>query len=212
MTPKAANSCFQRFLLLTLKGFIVTNYLVSSSAFAQSTSNQSTVQNSAAPSASSVTTGGTNVNTQVNNAYANDIGFGGGINCRTPKLFVTGNTSKVDAYQNDALQSVHNNNNNYNLTAGIIVPFGSKINKFCSEIASEITSDRKIASQLSMIRACDDLLKKGIRVDPEKFPLLAPCADYETMMKNVAQAPLADNKSGKKISLPPMTPLTDRAL
>ena len=212
MTPKAANSCFQRFLLLTLKGFIVTNYLVSSSAFAQSTSNQSTVQNSAAPSASSVTTGGTNVNTQVNNAYANDIGFGGGINCRTPKLFVTGNTSKVDAYQNDALQSVHNNNNNYNLTAGIIVPFGSKINKFCSEIASEITSDRKIASQLSMIRACDDLLKKGIRVDPEKFPLLAPCADYEKMMQNVAQAALADNKCETKMPLPSMIPLTDRAL
>ena len=212
MTPTVASLFIKRFLLLTLKGFIVTNYLVSSSAFAQSTTNQSTVENSAAPSASSVTTGGTNVNTQVNNAYANDIGFGGGINCRTPNLFITGNASKVDAYQNDALQSIHNNNNNYNFTAGLIVPFGSKINEFCKEIASEITSDRKIASELSMIRACDDLLKKGIRVDPEKFPLLAPCADYENMMKNVAQAPLADNKSEKKMPLPSMIPLTDRAL
>ena len=212
MTPKSTRPIFKRFILLSLHGFIASNYLVVPSAFAQSTTNQSTVQNSAAPSASSVTTGGTNVNTQVNNAYANDIGFGGGINCRTPNLFITGNTSKVDAYQNDVLQSIHNQNNNYNFTAGIIVPFGSKINDYCKEIASEISTDRKIASQLSMIRACDDLLKKGIRVDPNKFPLLAPCAEYETMMKDVAQAPPPDNKSKQEISLPPMTPLTDRAL
>ena len=212
MTPKATRTIFKRFILISLHGFIASNYLVVPSAFAQSTTNQSTVENSAAPSASSVTTGGTNVNTQVNNAYANDIGFGGGINCRTPNLFITGNTSKVDAYQNDALQSVHNQNNNYNFTAGIIVPFGSKINDYCKEIASEISTDRKIASQLSMIRACDDLLKKGIRVDPNKFPLLAPCAEYETMMKNVAQAPPPDNNSKQEIPLPPMTPLTDRAL
>ena len=36
--------------------------------FSQSTSNQSAVTNSAAPSASSVTTGGTNINYQTNNA------------------------------------------------------------------------------------------------------------------------------------------------
>ena len=212
MTLKATKPILKRFILLSLHGFIASNYFVGTFAFAQSTTNQSTVQNEAAPSASSVTTGGTNVNTQVNNAYANDIGFGGGINCRTPNLFITGNTSKVDAYQNDALQSVHNQNNNYNFTAGIIVPFGSKINDYCKEIASEISTDRKIASQLSMIRACDDLLKKGIRVDPNKFPLLAPCAEYETMMKDVAQAPLPNNNTKKAGPLPPMTPLTDRAL
>ena len=193
MTLKTTKPIFKRFILLSLHGFIASNYFVSTFAFAQSTTNQSTVENSAAPSASSVTTGGTNVNTQVNNAYANDIGFGGGINCRTPNLFITGNTSKVDAYQNDALQSVHNQNNNYNFTAGIIVPFGSKINDYCREIASEISTDRKIASQLSMIRACDDLLKKGIRVDPNKFPLLAPCAEYETMMKDVTKIVAPEN-------------------
>ena len=212
MTLKATKPILKRFILLSLHGFIASNYFVGTFAFAEVVTNQSTVQNEAAPSASSVTTGGTNVNTQVNNAYANDIGFGGGINCRTPNLFITGNTSKVDAYQNDALQSVHNQNNNYNFTAGIIVPFGSKINDYCKEIASEISTDRKIASQLSMIRACDDLLKKGIRVDPNKFPLLAPCAEYETMMKDVAQAPLPNDNTKKAVPLPPMTPLTERAL
>ena len=60
-------------LALLLSCFV---FLDAQSCFAQSTTNQSTVSNSAAPSASSVTTGGTNVNTQVNNAYANDLSFG----------------------------------------------------------------------------------------------------------------------------------------
>ena len=181
--------------------------------YAQSTTNQSTVSNSAAPSASSTTTGGTNVNTQVNNAYANDLNFGNGISCRTPKLFVTGNTSKVDAYQIDPLQSVHNNNNTYGVTAGVIVPFGSKLNDYCREIVGEITKDRKIASELSMIKACDDLLKKNIRVDPNQFPLLAPCEDYRLMMKNIAQvAPAVEPSSKTNQPLPALKPVTDRAL
>ena len=65
-----------------------------------------------------------------------------------------------------------------------------------------------------MIRACDDLLKKGIRVDPKQFPQLAPCAIYRDMMKDVAQADTKSDKSAKKrqLSLPAMTPVTERAL
>ena len=181
--------------------------------FSQSTTNQSTVSNSAAPSASSVTTGGTNVNTQVNNAYANDLGFGGGITCRTPKLFMTGNVGKVDAYQIDPLQDVHNQNNNYQFTAGVVVPIMSKLNQYCKEIAGEITKDRKIASELSMIKACDDLLKKNIRVDPAQFPLLAPCENYRVMMEDVAVVPPKE-QSPKSIDKPlrVLKPVTDRAL
>ena len=181
--------------------------------FSQSTTNQSTVSNSAAPSASSVTTGGTNVNTQVNNAYANDLGFGGGITCRTPKLFMTGNVGKVDAYQIDPLQDVHNQNNNYQFTAGVVVPIMSKLNQYCKEIAGEITKDRKIASELSMIKACDDLLKKNIRVDPSQFPLLAPCENYRSMMENVAVvSPKEQPPKSIDKPLPALKPVTDRAL
>ena len=160
-----------------------------------------------------MTTGGTNVNTQVNNAYANDLGFGGGITCRTPKLFMTGNVGKVDAYQIDPLQDVHNQNNNYQFTAGVVIPIMSKLNQYCKEIAGEITKDRKIASELSMIKACDDLLKKNIRVDPAQFPLLAPCEKYRAMMQTVAVAPPKEQppKSIDK-PLPALKPVTDRAL
>ena len=48
-----------------------------------------------------------------------------------------------------------------------------------------INSIRKIASELSMIKACDDLLKKNIRVDPVQFPLLAPCENFYHVLYNV---------------------------
>ena len=204
---------FRVYVLLIVQSIVVSEAIWCDKSFSQSTSNQSTVENSAAPSASSVTTGGTNVNTQVNNAYANDINFGGGITCRTPNLFVTGNTSRVGAYQRDPLQKVINNNNSYGFTAGVIIPFGSKINDHCKDIASEIAKDRKIASELSMIRACDDLLKKDIYVDPAKFPLLAPCAEYRETKKSLAQiAPKSNPNSSNQIQLPFLKPLTDRAL
>ena len=89
----------------------------------------------------------------------------------------------------------------------------SKLNKYCKEIAGEITKDRKIASELSMIKACDDLLKKNIRVDPAQFPLLAPCENYRAMMENVALVSPKEQPS-KSIDkpLPVLKPVTDRAL
>ena len=43
------------------------------------TENSSTLTNSAAPSASAVTSGGTSINYQTNNAYNNEQGLGGGV-------------------------------------------------------------------------------------------------------------------------------------
>jgi len=58
-------------------GFLTLNCLGANLVKAQS--NVSSVTNSAAPSASSVTTGGTNINYQSNNTYNNEMGFGPGI-------------------------------------------------------------------------------------------------------------------------------------
>ena len=108
-----------------------------------------------------------------------------------------------------------NQNNNYQFNAGILFPFGSKINDYCKEIAKKIADDRQVASDLSMIKACDDLLKKNIRVDPEKFPPLAVCEDYRIMMQDIANKPTQSpsiNPKKSTIKLPTIKPLTDRAL
>ena len=71
-----------------------------SAALAQQTNNASNLTNQAAPSASAVTTGGTNINYQTNNTYQNEVGFGPGVFCRTPTLYVGGNMGRneLDAY------------------------------------------------------------------------------------------------------------------
>lgn len=187
-----------------------------SSSFAQQTNNSSTLTNSAAPSASSVTTGGTNINYQTNNAYQNEVGFGPGIFCRTPTLFVGGNygQNELDAF--DAVTESGNNANNFSVNAGLVVPFGSAANESCKRLAAITVQDREISTQLSMIRACAQLQKEGIRVDPEQYPLLERCtvSVIGPVNSTLPQRTLPTRTNSIPQStepLPPKTPQTTRS-
>ena len=177
------------FKLIVLASILPFNFFRGS--FAQQTNNQSSLTNQAAPSASSVTTGGTNINYQTNNTYQNEVGFGPGIFCRTPTIFVGGNLGGNDLNVADALGASKNNAQNYQVNAGIVMPFGSRAIETCKTLSDTITRDRQISTQLSMIKACADLQKKGIKVDPEVFPLLKDCTFSvlgRTPTKNQANA------------------------
>jgi hypothetical protein len=163
------------FLFKAIYSIVTASILSSSQSIAQQTNNSSSLTNSAAPSASSVTTGGTNINYQTNNAYQNEVGFGPGVFCRTPTLFVGGNygQNELDAF--DAVTKSGNNANNYSVNAGLVVPFGSSALESCKRLAAITVHDREISTQLSMIRACAQLQREGIRVDPDQYPLLEKC-------------------------------------
>jgi len=167
---------------LIVSGLLSLNWLGANLAKAQNTSS---VTNSAAPSASSVTTGGTNINYQTNNTYNNEMGFGPGIFCRTPTLYVGGQWGEnfLDAYD-IASRFSGNSAQNYSFNGGIVVPLGSRVIEYCRRMAQSIARDREISSQLSMIRACSALEKEGLVVDPEKFPLLKPCVKSPQAMQN----------------------------
>lgn len=157
--------------------FLITLIIVlTQESFAQT--NESSVTNSAAPSASSVTTGGTNINYQTNNAYNNEMGFGGGVFCRTPTLYFGGNAGKSDLDSFDGVTTSGNITDNFSFNAGILVPFGSSIQDDCKDLAATISLDRRISSELSMLKACDELYQKNIPVDPKVFPLLKRCSNY----------------------------------
>ena len=172
---------------------------------AQQTNNSSSLTNSAAPSASSVTTGGTNINYQTNNAYNNEFGFAPGIFCRTPSLYIGGNWGKgyLDAY--DPIQTSGNNNLNYALNAGIVVPFGSQIIDYCKQLAYATARDREISSQLSMLRTCAQLEKEGLTVDPIKFPLLRACAKEEATQSSRTGETQVKQPSKQEPNLKPKT-------
>jgi hypothetical protein len=138
----------------------------------------------ASPSANvtTATTGGTNINYQTNNAYNNENGFAPGIFCRTPTMYVGGNYGNANQVNTDTISTVSRaQSGNYSANIGVLVPFGSTVLKNCAELANQITIDRKISTELSMIRACASLEKDGIAVDPEVYPLLEKCAQTKVL-------------------------------
>ena len=167
--------------------FLITLvFVLTQESFSQT--NESSVTNSAAPSASSVTTGGTNINYQTNNAYNNEMGFGGGVFCRTPTLYFGGNAGKSDLDSFDGVTSSGNITDNFSFNAGILVPFGSSIQDNCKDLAATISLDRRISSELSMLKACNELYQKNIPVDPQVFPLLKKCSNYKPKETKVVES------------------------
>lgn len=136
------------------------------------------VTNNSNPSAavSTNTTGGTNINYQTNNQWSNEMGFAPGVFCRTPTFYIGAGTGQnvgntLDTFEVGSYQYTHN----YNANMGILLPFGSTIQRDCKRLAEQIAKDREISSDLSMIRACASLDSEGIIVDPTKFPTLSRC-------------------------------------
>lgn len=141
-------------------------------------SQSAVVTNNANPSAavSTNTTGGTNINYQTNNQWSNEMGFAPGVFCRTPTFYMGGGTGQnvgntMDTLDNGSYQYTHN----YNANIGVLVPFGSSVQRDCKRLAEQIAKDREISSDLSMIRACASLDNEGIIVDASKFPTLSRC-------------------------------------
>lgn len=181
-------------------------------SISQQTNNSSSLTNSAAPSASSITTGGTNINYQTNNTYQNEFGFAPGIFCRTPTLYVGGNYGEGSLKAFDPVQASGNNTLSYSVNAGIAIPFGSEILDHCKQLAAAIARDREISSQLSMLRTCAQLEKEGLLVDPIKFPMLKPCSKDNAARANsdaVSRPPLQPAPNG---GAPVLKPKTTRVL
>tara|TARA_Y100000739_G_C20609496_1_gene467681 strand:+ start:1646 stop:2272 length:627 start_codon:yes stop_codon:yes gene_type:complete len=157
-----------------------------------SQTNSSTVTNNTSPSASSTTSGGTSINYQTNSSFSNDLGFGPGIICRTPSFNINSSVANSDSTNFSALGDSGTRGDQISASMGIVIPFGSGTMDSCKDLAKQISVDKQISSQLSMIRACASLQKEGIKVDPEKFPLLSKC------IIEVGQGELLTSKIDKK--------------
>ena len=165
---------FRTLLLLAINLFASNQY-----AIAEVTNNNTSVNNTAAPAASSVTTGGTNINYQTNTAFNNDFGYGPGIICRTPSLYMLTNAGKAYANNFDEFTFNGSRNKSFNGTVGMTIPFGSSAIEDCKTMARQIAKDRVISTQLSLIKTCVALAKDGIVVDSVKFPALKKCVIEE---------------------------------
>lgn len=144
----------------------------------QNDSNSSVVNN-AAPNAavSTNTSGGTNINQQLNNVYDTSYGFGPGVICRTPQLLINGNFLETNGNLNTfpTNNGTNTSGNNISATIGFAIPVFSSVIDSCKKFAAQIALDREISSELSFIRACAQLEKEKLVIDPLKYPNLARC-------------------------------------
>ena len=142
---------------------------------ARSETNSSQVTNSVSPTASSTTTGGSSINYQTNQSFNNDVSLGPGVVCRTPSFNIGTSYVNTDTKNWASIGDSGTMGDNISANIGIVIPFGSQVHDSCKRIASQISLDKQISTQLSMIRACAALQKEGIVVDVSKFPLLKDC-------------------------------------
>ena len=203
--------------------YVFLTLLLSPKSFSQQTNNSSSLTNQAAPSASSVTTGGTNINYQTNNTYQNEFGFAPGVFCRTPTVFIGGNYGGNELEVTQVVGESTNKASNFQVNAGIVYPFGSRTIEACKQLTDSIVRDRQISTQLSMIKACADLEKNGINVDPEIFPLLEQCSvsvlipqrSKKPSVQNNRPRPRARSLPERSVkprqSLPPKIPQTTKS-
>lgn len=181
-------------------------------AFAQGTVNGDQYASPNA-SVSTNTTGGTNINYQTNNAYNNEYGFAPGIFCRTPTLFVGGGLGSVNSYTKDDPFNIQyeypysynwQQNTNVNAQIGFVYPFGSSVIEDCKTLVKQITIDRRISTELSIIRTCAALEKEGLIIDPNKFPLLAICIKQNPtqLNKSLVQSSVKIPNQPRQVKMP----------
>lgn len=146
-----------------------------SGAFAQSTTSSS-VQNSSTPTAvvNQQTGGGVNLNQQYNNQWDNHNGFAPGVYCRTPTFYLGsgyGQANSWGPYQQELGTGLTQ------ISAGVLVPFGSSVLADCAKMARALTERAVVANEVALARVCHQLAKDGVKIDPSKFPALSKCVE-----------------------------------
>jgi len=207
-----SHSCYRLFIFLCSNLFFLLFYSPKLVWGQQSSSN---VTNQAAPSASVVTSanGGTQINQQMNNVFDTTFGFGPGIICKTPQLLFNAATGSNNTYLDVLDSNSGNAQSALNLTGSIsfAIPLGSSVIQDCQKFAAQIANDRVLSSELSLIRACAQLEKEKLVIDPNKYPNLAKCIPAN---KNISSSSLPVSTSNAPLpqSMPNATqaPLLQR--
>ncbi len=113
--------------------------------------------------------GGSQTNVNQNNAYSSTYGFGPGISCPTASVAISMFGAGADS-------SLGTGSTSYGGSVSLIAPIGGQIGDSCRDLAQEITRQRQLDTAVNLVRACADLSRQGISVDPKVFPDLAVCS------------------------------------
>ena len=117
--------------------------------------------------------GGSNANYQINSVSNSQFGFAPGIQCPTPELAVGAFGGQTNGWGNT---DYYTSGNNVGGTVMFTMPIGGDTAEYCKKLAKEIAKQRRLDTEVNMIKQCAQLANAGIMIDTEKFPDFAVCS------------------------------------
>ena len=162
---------FKRLIVGALISFSCSPVLANGQSTVSSSSNAQNNQNNSG-TVNLAPMGGSNSNYQINSVSNSQYQFGPGISCPTPALGIGaygGTNSSFDS-------SYSNGSNNIGATVMFTTPLGGDVGRSCKELVQEITRQRQLDTDYTMIRKCAELAREGITVDTKRFPAFEVCS------------------------------------
>ena len=117
--------------------------------------------------------GGSNANYQINSVSNSQFGFAPGIQCPTPELAFGAFGGQTSGWGNTGYNS---SGNNVGGTVMFTTPIGGDTAKYCKQLAKEIAKQRRLDTEINMIKQCAALANASIQIDVEKFPDFSVCS------------------------------------
>jgi len=127
--------------------------------------------------------GGSNANYQINSVSNSQFGFAPGIQCPTPEFAIGGFGGQTNGWGNTGYITT---GTNLGGTIMFTMPIGGDTAAYCKELAREIAKQRRLDTEVNMIRQCAQLANSGITIDVEQFPDFALCAGVRGVNGNTA--------------------------
>ena len=127
--------------------------------------------------------GGSNANYQINSVSNSQFGFAPGIQCPTPEFAVGAFGGQTNGWGNTGYNTA---GNNLGGTVMFTMPIGGDTAEYCKQLAREIAKQRRLDTEINMIKQCAQLANANITVDVKQFPDFALCAGVRGANGNTA--------------------------
>ena len=163
---------------------VMANEALLNTSTSANNSSQNVQSNSGAVNLSPM--GGSNANYQINSVSNSQFGFAPGIQCPTPELAFGAFGGQTNGWGNTGYDT---SGNNIGGTVMFTMPIGGDTAEYCKQLAREIAKQRRLDTEVNMIRQCAQLANAGIQIDVEQFPDFAVCSAVRGANGNTAVLP-----------------------
>ena len=100
-------------------------------------------------------------------------------------------------------------NASYGVNAAFVIPLGGSLEKTCKQMAETISRKTKYDLEIINARACAELIRAGVRLNPDSFPTLSNICEGVSIGRNVTNEP-KNIKGFQSRTLPKYEPEKDK--